>query len=192
MRILPDPVGRDELRNDRVIGSASCLKALPRRYRVPAHAGARAAPLLCSAAEIRPRRRCGRISVRAITPKMRSRIWTCSTGLDEKVLDDSSRICDLSGIVSSWNERNGRFSAIGANSRVRFASSILHGLLGKHFCEVHHRKELSQSDGERTTRLKDLAIICSNCHRMLHCGGDVSSIQQLRTILARALTKASG
>ena len=36
------------------------------------------------------------------------------------------------------------------------------------FCEVHHRKPLSELDEERKTRLEDLAILCSNCHRVIH------------------------
>lgn len=38
-----------------------------------------------------------------------------------------------------------------------------HGLAGY---EVHHRNPIS--DGARETYLKDLAILCANCHRVLH------------------------
>lgn len=43
-----------------------------------------------------------------------------------------------------------------------------YGDLGKGFIEAHHRVPLSEIDGEKTTRLEDLALVCSNCHRMLH------------------------
>lgn len=43
-----------------------------------------------------------------------------------------------------------------------------YGTLGKGFCEVHHKIPLSEIDGETETRLEDLAILCSNCHRMIH------------------------
>ena len=36
-----------------------------------------------------------------------------------------------------------------------------------HF-EVHHIIPLASSTGCRTTRLSDLALLCANCHRMLH------------------------
>jgi predicted HNH restriction endonuclease len=34
--------------------------------------------------------------------------------------------------------------------------------------QIHHRWPLSQSDGNTPTRLKDLAVVCANCHRMIH------------------------
>jgi 5-methylcytosine-specific restriction protein A len=34
--------------------------------------------------------------------------------------------------------------------------------------EAHHLIPLSEG-GERTTRIKDLALLCANCHRRLHC-----------------------
>lgn len=40
--------------------------------------------------------------------------------------------------------------------------------LGSGFAECHHRIPLSASDAERETTLADLAIVCANCHRMLH------------------------
>lgn len=38
--------------------------------------------------------------------------------------------------------------------------------LAHRFCEVHH--EQTVSSGIRKTKLKDLAVLCSNCHRMIH------------------------
>jgi hypothetical protein len=38
--------------------------------------------------------------------------------------------------------------------------------LGNGFIECHHRIPINQ--GERITRLEDLALVCANCHRMLH------------------------
>lgn len=43
-----------------------------------------------------------------------------------------------------------------------------YGEYGDDFCEVHHLLPLSKSDGVVKTRLEDLAIICSNCHRIIH------------------------
>lgn len=36
--------------------------------------------------------------------------------------------------------------------------------LGRGYCEVHHKRPISEYDGESETKLGDLAIICSNCH----------------------------
>lgn len=44
-----------------------------------------------------------------------------------------------------------------------------YGELGKDYIEVHHILPLHVS-GLRETRLGDLALLCSNCHRMCHTG----------------------
>lgn len=41
-----------------------------------------------------------------------------------------------------------------------------YGELGRDFIEVHHRHPLQH--GARRTAIVDLALVCSNCHRMLH------------------------
>lgn len=42
----------------------------------------------------------------------------------------------------------------------------IYGQLGVKFIECHHKIHLST--GERLTEIEDLALVCSNCHRMLH------------------------
>jgi hypothetical protein len=44
----------------------------------------------------------------------------------------------------------------------------VYGPRGSNFCEVHHLQPLSDVHSEVETLLEDLAIVCSNCHRMLH------------------------
>lgn len=44
----------------------------------------------------------------------------------------------------------------------RFDFLKCYGSLGEGFCEVHHRKMLSKTVGERRTNLNDLAVVCSN------------------------------
>jgi 5-methylcytosine-specific restriction protein A len=58
-----------------------------------------------------------------------------------------------------------------------------YGERGRGFAECHHKLPLS--DGTRTTYLRDLAIVCANCHRMLH-RGDLISVEELRGILDQA------
>lgn len=43
-----------------------------------------------------------------------------------------------------------------------------YGELGEGFIEAHHLFPISQLTEETPTRLDDLALVCSNCHRMLH------------------------
>jgi hypothetical protein len=39
---------------------------------------------------------------------------------------------------------------------------------GVRVLQVHHRKQLSATDRPITTSLKDLAVLCSNCHLLIH------------------------
>jgi 5-methylcytosine-specific restriction enzyme A len=55
----------------------------------------------------------------------------------------------------------------------------VYGEIGEGFCEVHHLQPLSKADGKVITELKDLAIICSNCHRIIHRLDPMPSIEVL-------------
>jgi len=55
-----------------------------------------------------------------------------------------------------------------------------YGKLGTDFCEVHHIRALSTLGGNTVTRLSDLVIVCSNCHRMIHRHTPMLSISQLQ------------
>lgn len=50
---------------------------------------------------------------------------------------------------------------------------------GYGFCEVHHLIPLHKSDGVIITKLSDLAIVCSNCHRIIHKTTPMISIGEL-------------
>lgn len=58
-----------------------------------------------------------------------------------------------------------------------------YGELGKGFIECHHRKPLHEIQAETETKLSDLALVCANCHRMLHRGIDTTSIDDLKNNL---------
>ena len=60
-----------------------------------------------------------------------------------------------------------------------------YGELGRGFAEVHHRVGLSHHSNEVITRLEDLAVVCSNCHRMLHRRKPLLSVKALRKLLSR-------
>lgn len=52
--------------------------------------------------------------------------------------------------------------------------------LGTGFAEVHHNKPLSEAPRKgRVVRLADLAIVCANCHRMIHRGGQCRPLANL-------------
>jgi 5-methylcytosine-specific restriction enzyme A len=57
------------------------------------------------------------------------------------------------------------------------------GPQGDGFIECHHRIALSLGP-ERRTSQRDLALVCSNCHRMLHRGAVWPSVEELRERVA--------
>jgi 5-methylcytosine-specific restriction protein A len=59
-----------------------------------------------------------------------------------------------------------------------------YGELGKDYIECHHRRPLSES-GTTTTKLADLALLCSNCHRMAHRGNPWPTVEELRALVAQ-------
>lgn len=60
-----------------------------------------------------------------------------------------------------------------------------YGDLGKGYIECHHTTPLYQIGGESITTLDDLALVCSNCHRMIHREIDVVSVGSLKEIVFR-------
>lgn len=56
------------------------------------------------------------------------------------------------------------------------------GAHGDGFIEVHHTNPLALSQPDRKTKLSELAVVCSNCHRMLHRRGLIA-LADLRGIL---------
>lgn len=66
-----------------------------------------------------------------------------------------------------------------------FDFSKAYGKHGDGFIECHHTKPLSTLPEDIKTHINDLALVCANCHRMLH-RNDWPNIQRLRTLLAKA------
>lgn len=67
----------------------------------------------------------------------------------------------------------------------RFDFFEFYGEDGYGFCEVHHLIPLHKSDGIIITKLSDLAIVCSNCHRIIHKTTPMTSIDELSKKLIR-------
>ncbi len=63
-----------------------------------------------------------------------------------------------------------------------FDFAAVYGALGDGFAECHHLTPLAELDGTGLTRLSDLAIVCANCHRMLHRRPG-HAVEQLRVIV---------
>lgn len=59
----------------------------------------------------------------------------------------------------------------------------VYGTIGKAFAECHHTLPLSQIKAGAKTKLSDLAIVCANCHRMLHRARPWLSVNDLKNAL---------
>jgi predicted HNH restriction endonuclease len=62
-----------------------------------------------------------------------------------------------------------------------------YGPLGRDFAEVHHLRPLADLDGPIETTLADLAVVCANCHRMLHQARECLTLTELGRHRARSL-----
>ena len=93
-------------------------------------------------------------------------------------------------------ERNSRVVALAKQRRLKIAGvlacdccgfdfSEVYGGLGAGFIEAHHTLPVSEMGEGHTTRTGDLALVCSNCHRMLHRARPWLGLEQLRDVLAK-------
>jgi len=64
-----------------------------------------------------------------------------------------------------------------------FDFQAVYGLLGAEFAECHHTVPLADLTEVRCTRMSDLAIVCANCHRMLHRSRPVLTVATLRALV---------
>jgi 5-methylcytosine-specific restriction enzyme A len=62
--------------------------------------------------------------------------------------------------------------------------SNLLGGKGVRVLQVHHRKQLAADDAPRLTHLSDLAVVCANCHMLIHMNPkNALDIDELRGML---------
>ena len=59
-----------------------------------------------------------------------------------------------------------------------------YGKHGQGYAQIHHIKPLSERISPSLTKLQDLAVVCANCHAMLHRGRELLSTQELQALLA--------
>ena len=60
-----------------------------------------------------------------------------------------------------------------------------YGRHGNGYCEVHHLIPISQMDKGGVTTLDDLAVVCSNCHRVIHRINPMPNIERFKKLIAR-------
>lgn len=59
----------------------------------------------------------------------------------------------------------------------------VYGERGKGFIEIHHKNPMASYEGEHEVKLEDLIALCSNCHSMIHYGGNFIDDNELRKLL---------
>lgn len=116
--------------------------------------------------------------------------------IDVRSLDVDETVCDEGAArlrLHMVRERDGQLAERKKSSemlaRGRLACEVCsfdfftrYGDLGAGFCEVHHLNPLSARVGSESTSLDELAVVCSNCHRMLHRRG-LLSVQGLAALI---------
>lgn len=65
----------------------------------------------------------------------------------------------------------------------KFSFSETYGELGEGFIEAHHLFPISELKEETKTKIEDLALVCSNCHRMLHRRRPWLTLEDLKQLL---------
>lgn len=65
----------------------------------------------------------------------------------------------------------------------RFDFFTVYGNRGEGYIECHHTKPVSQLTPGEKTKISDLSLVCSNCHRMVHRKQPWLSISELKNLL---------
>lgn len=60
-----------------------------------------------------------------------------------------------------------------------FDFEAVYGPIGAGFAQVHHLRPLAASASPVSTTLADLAVVCANCHAMIHRGGECRPLEGL-------------
>ncbi len=108
--------------------------------------------------------------------------------------DDSGSEGQLTKVMVRHRKRESKYRSIKINEaldrnqgrlvcEVRGCGFDFHakyGELGLEFAEVHHKKPLGDAPKKgRKTKLADLAVVCANCHRMIHRFGQCRPLDDL-------------
>lgn len=62
----------------------------------------------------------------------------------------------------------------------------VYGERGKGFIEIHHKDPMANYDGEHEIKLEQLIALCSNCHSMIHYGGEFLDIEKLKQCISES------
>jgi hypothetical protein len=66
-----------------------------------------------------------------------------------------------------------------------FSFIEIYGELGRDFIEAHHKQPVAELKPGSRTRVEDIALVCPNCHRMLHRGEHTLAVEELRGVMQK-------
>jgi hypothetical protein len=82
--------------------------------------------------------------------------------------------------LAALKRANGRCECCGVNYQ-RYAAGF-----GVRCLVVHHKNQIKDTDQPRETRISELAVLCANCHMMIHANPSKAlTVKQLRSRLGR-------
>jgi hypothetical protein len=64
-----------------------------------------------------------------------------------------------------------------------FSFSRCYGSAANDYCEVHHLLLLSEVEHTTQTRMEDLAILCANCHRVVHLHNPPYTLDEVKNMI---------
>lgn len=76
--------------------------------------------------------------------------------------------------------------------RCSFDFEERYGALGREYAHVHHLQPLAAADARRPTTLNDLAVVCANCHAMIHRGGACRSLEEVSAAMTQDVRPNEG
>jgi hypothetical protein len=65
-----------------------------------------------------------------------------------------------------------------------FSFERAYGNNAKDYCEVHHKIPLQEAEHTTRTRMEDLAILCANCHRVVHLKNPPYTLDEMRSMFS--------
>jgi len=68
-----------------------------------------------------------------------------------------------------------------------FEFALVYGELGTSYVQVHHEHALSLRAQASETLLEEMRVVCANCHAMIHRGGRVRTVDELRHAISAAV-----
>lgn len=136
------------------------------------------------------------ISVFCYSPIFKSK-WKTEGGIETLIAEEDDELAFPEGKeryrLHKSKERSGELIKAAKQKRLQsdpnlacevcgFSFVDKYGELGEGFIEAHHLFPISKLTEETKTKIEDLALVCSNCHRMLHRKRPWLELQQLKTI----------